>query len=737
MGTTGRGIAGQVYTGKGTLLPPSFQALGTNSGLTDGGVLIGQGNDPIVATGSGSAGQVLTSNGPGVDPSFQAAATGISSVLTANSTPQFALVGSTSTVDFGLSNLVLGTDLPALTVGNDNVGLGDDVFLALTEGNGNSAVGFHSMDSLTTGSNNVAVGKNTLVVMTGSVQNVAIGASALQNLAVSTGSNTAVGYASLDTITTGTANTALGEGAGGDLTTSDSSNIVIKNAGTPGDNNTIRIGTQGAGVGQQSRAFVAGITGVTVAGSAPIAVDTNGQVSSLGFGSATQILTSNGAGTSPTWQAAPATGGQTITGDDAVVLSPTAGNWNVLGQDAGAVSVMDTNGSVSTLRIENRTWITPFVVDPSATVGLRGTFQTIQAAINAAVAGQTIFIRPGNYTENITLIEGIQLLGGIPTGGSGERTKITGKIIDNGVALNATLTNICLTTNADFFLELTGANGTVSLFNCRCDCENNTGISLGAGKELALDTCSGSLATTGIAYWTGDGNLEVRTCRFDNSGGSSTASNLSGLTTIRNTYMTSPVSCSGAGILNLSNLTVDTFQENATSVVTAGTGTSIIANCLFSSGTASAISVGAGTTLSVYESTINSSNANGIDGAGTIRYGGLVFPSSSTISTTTQVPIVSSNDALKIVTPGAYPYTTVPQDAVILVDTSAARTITPLASPTTGQRHIIKDSVGSAAANNITVTPVGKNIDGAASFILNVNFGSITIVYSGTQWLVI
>ena len=31
-----------------------------------------------------------------------------------------------------------------------------------------------------------------------------------------------------------------------------------------------------------------------------------------------------------------------------------------------------------------------------------GDFQTIGAALTAAVSGQTIFIRPGTYTENLT-----------------------------------------------------------------------------------------------------------------------------------------------------------------------------------------------------------------------------------------------------------------------------------------------------------------------------------------------
>lgn len=97
----------------------------------------------------------------------------------------------------------------------------------------------------------------------------------------------------------------------------------------------------------------------------------------------------------------------------------------------------------------------------------------------------------------------------------------------------------------------------------------------------------------------------------------------------------------------------------------------------------------------------------------------------------------TSGRTVNITTPGAYPYTTLISDYVILVDTSSARTITPLASPVTGTMYVIKDNVGSAAANNITVTPSGKNIDGVASYVMNQNYESITIVYNGTQWNII
>jgi len=96
--------------------------------------------------------------------------------------------------------------------------------------------------------------------------------------------------------------------------------------------------------------------------------------------------------------------------------------------------------------------------------------------------------------------------------------------------------------------------------------------------------------------------------------------------------------------------------------------------------------------------------------------------------------IGTSNARLKFTTPGAYPYTTLANDQVILVDSSAPRTINLIASPATGQTYYIKDNVGSAGTNAITITPNAGNIDGAGSATMNINYGCAQIVYNGTSW---
>jgi hypothetical protein len=78
-------------------------------------------------------------------------------------------------------------------------------------------------------------------------------------------------------------------------------------------------------------------------------------------------------------------------------------------------------------------------------------------------------------------------------------------------------------------------------------------------------------------------------------------------------------------------------------------------------------------------------------------------------------------------------------DHVVIVNKSSgeATTVNLPGSPTTGTEFTIKDGKGDAGSNTITVTPAAGNIDGAATYPINVNYQSRTFVYNGTQWNVI
>ncbi len=89
--------------------------------------------------------------------------------------------------------------------------------------------------------------------------------------------NTAIGQNALLENTTGFGNIAIGVSAGSNQTTG-SNNIYVANIGVAAESDTIRIGT----VDTHTRTFIAGISGVTAAGTAvPVLIDTKGQLGTI------------------------------------------------------------------------------------------------------------------------------------------------------------------------------------------------------------------------------------------------------------------------------------------------------------------------------------------------------------------------------------------------------------------------------------------------------------------------
>ena len=141
------------------------------------------------------------------------------------------------------------------TRGRDNVATGSRALVGNTTGHDNLATGFNALASNTTGFNNLALGNNALAESTTAVKNVAVGHDALKE-------------------TTGSANVALGSGAGRNLTNG-VENVDIAHPGVAGESGAIRIGT----VGDQTAAFVAGISGASLAANAqPVLVSPNGKL---------------------------------------------------------------------------------------------------------------------------------------------------------------------------------------------------------------------------------------------------------------------------------------------------------------------------------------------------------------------------------------------------------------------------------------------------------------------------
>jgi hypothetical protein len=68
--------------------------------------------------------------------------------------------------------------------------------------------------------------------------------------------------------------------------------------------------------------------------------------------------------------------------------------------------------------------------------------------------------------------------------------------------------------------------------------------------------------------------------------------------------------------------------------------------------------------------------------------------------------------------------------------TPAAIAVNLPATPATGLTFLIKDCSGTAATDNLTLTPAAGNIDGATTYVMSTNYASVAVTYNGVSWSV-
>lgn len=277
-----------------------------------------------------------------------------------------------------------------------------------------------------------------------------------------------------------------------------------------------------------------------------------------------------------------------------------------------------------------------WVVSADATAG---THTTIAGALSSASSGDTIFIRPGTYTENLTLKAGVNVVAYVADAFTPNVT-IVGKCTAT-FAGSASLSGIRLQTNSDNFLAVTGSSATIiNLNECYLNCADNTGItysSSSSSSAVNIYYCKGNIATTGIAVFahSASGTLTMFSTDFSNTGASTTASTVSaGTFTCRYCRLRFPVSSSGTGGYTISSTIFNNDATNTTCVTFGGTGTNNVSHGLFTSGSASALVVNSNN-VGVDRSIVNSTNASTISGSGSLQVSDLVYAHVSSADTCT------------------------------------------------------------------------------------------------------
>lgn len=604
--------------------------------------------------------------------------------------------------NFGSDNIFHGIAAGNGTLtGANNVAIGQNVLSALTSGGSNVGIGTNCLRNISSANQNVGMGIATLTTLTTSTANTCIGHNSGNLISTGSGRNSALGYQTLNKITTGTDNTGLGYQAGFSYTGTETNNICIGagTVGTLGESNVTRIGNA------QNACYIDGIDGVNVGSTATVVTEASDRLGTAVITAGTGIDVTPGANTitiavdgstmqslTPSWD---------FDGTAATPVLPQSGNINVLSYNPSPTNTAtnfitgtlnSTGASTGNLQIENRAWETQFIVDASSTIGQRGTYATIAAAMTAASAGDTVFLRSA-ITENFTIKANVNLVGW-PVSGSTSSPSITGKITMSTAGM-CTISGIKLITNGDYFLETSGAvSASVILDRCNLQCTNFSGINQTATSgAIRILNCNGDLGTTGIALFASTaGTTQIVNCpNLANSGGSTTASTKSaGTLFLQTSSITNPITTSGTAAIQAQDCYF--AVTNTTCLTHGGSGTvSFIRDSKVDSGTASAISVGASGVLYCEHNDISSSNTNVITGAGSLLYGSLTFSGSSSNINTTTTTVLSEG----------------PSRTVGSANTGATNTLTVTNSSNTASSVAnIVSTVGGTSAGDATYQAV-------------------------------
>lgn len=312
--------------------------------------------------------------------------------------------------------------------------------------------------------------------------------------------------------------------------------------------------------------------------------------------------------------------------------------------------VTDTTFTINSTAAATDLHVARYIVSPGGTAD-GANYTTITSAVAAAGAQvaidgnpQTVYIQPSNssaiYAESFTLPANVSIVG---SGGDAANVNVLifGKITQATDGIG-TIANVALQGNNDNCLVVPSggeANAGTYLINCQIIASTATAISMAGSQGLYFYGCEFEFSDpTQLLLAQTAGNSYFYNCLPGNGGGTG-ASTISGSANcfISNSRLNFPISSSSTGIFNAVGL--EMTVANATALTFTGVGTITIDDANLTTGTASALSIGAGVTATVSRGTVSSSNTNAITGAGIINYNGLCYTGTSvTMNTTTQSP---------------------------------------------------------------------------------------------------
>lgn len=469
---------------------------------------------------------------------------------------------------------------------------------------------------------------------------------------------------------------------------------------------------------------------------------------------------------------------QTLTGDDGIAVNPIAGtiqtlgnvvansthakavftttpgtnieNWDV--QVAAAIAStnitkvglaafdssefsVDANGFVSLTTTPGYISLTPYIVGQTGDVhaGFTGP-SGIQDAINQAVIDGVsstnpvnIYIKPGTYSANLTLADGINLVGFTPCEfglGNHQTVQITGTISYTPGATGipvTTISNVGFVTTASYALTINTNNCAISFYNCDIEC-SDIFFTSDVAFFLAFHNCNCIFGSGGGTNGLFDDTLfDEMDIRFFNS-----------------------VTAFSSTECDTDNININLFFFGG-----AGLGSGSITFGGANSGASLRLLdnpfINFNSFSSVGQSIIDAKNSDcnfqfsGPNSTTVLcTFNNCITPNPLSISGVQPYDMTNSINEYNVVTT-AISYQVLSQDRTISCTAGGITITLPPFMPVRAITMVVKDLNGNAGSSNITINGNGHNIDGSATYTMNVNFASVMLRWNPTSltWMVI
>src|SRR5271156_2925161 len=573
----------------------------------------------------------------------------------------------------GSNNLGLGNlSLENVTGGSDNIGIGFESLQALVSGNHNVSLGDGALASLTNGDNNVAFGFEALATISIGSNNFAVGYQALMSLGNGSSGNGALGYRALASLVSGNNNAAIGNAA---------VNIV------GGDGNlAIGQGALGASTGSPNDNLAIGLNALSLStGNSNIAIGSNASSS---------LTTSNDS---------------IAIGDDAL-LSTTTGISNVgIGTQALASNVTGQgNTAIGAFALRS------CLGDSSVAIG-NGALYSSTIGGMTAIGDQALF---ANTTGTSNLAVGLGSLSANLIGsnnlGVGEYS-LAANLADLNLAIGAD----CLRANttgtqnlgvgfAALNANVIGNNNTAIGFEALLVSTGDNNLAIGSQSYTALATGGDNVAigqSSGLVVIAGSKSVVIGSNAMASLVTSSNGNTIIGegtagtpTTTLKNVTLLGNGADCADGISNSAAIGANSFVGADSCLVLGGTGLA-------------QVNVGIGVTIPLATLHV---------------VGGQIV---NTVVATTPYDVQSTDYTVFAPTSS----TPVTPFSVVLPNPDTNNATAP-----NGQVFYIKDTGGNATLNNITIDAglLGVLIDGASTYVINSDYGSVRIISDGTNYFI-